>query len=52
MENKLINGHTLSLGTCYYPEHWPEKMWEEDLKRMLDIGIRTTRIAEFAWSKV
>jgi beta-galactosidase len=52
MENKLINGHTLSLGTCYYPEHWPEKMWEEDLKRMLDTGIRTIRIAEFAWSKV
>ncbi len=42
----------LSLGTCYYPEHWDQKLWKEDLQRMLDCGIETIRIAEFAWSKV
>lgn len=39
------------LGTCYYPEHWPETLWREDLERMLSSGIEVIRIAEFAWSK-
>lgn len=42
----------LSLGTCYYPEHWDKSLWEEDLRRMLENGIKTIRIGEFAWSKV
>ncbi len=41
----------LTLGVCYYPEHWPETLWEDDLTRMLDHGIEVIRIAEFAWSK-
>ena len=24
----------LSLGTCYYPEHWDKKLWRDDLRRM------------------
>ncbi len=50
MQNYQWN--TLSLGTCYYPEHWDRALWEDDLKRMLEAGIETVRIAEFAWSKV
>ena len=42
----------LNLGTCYYPEHWDKALWADDLARMLDAGISTIRIAEFAWSKV
>ena len=49
--SKLLDGEKLVLGTCYYPEHWPEDMWENDLRRMLDSGIEVIRIAEFAWSK-
>ena len=41
----------LSLGTCYYPEHWEESFWQTDLRRMKENGIGTVRIAEFAWSK-
>ena len=41
---------TLNLGTCYYPEHWDRSLWEEDLNRMLDAGIGTVRVAEFAWN--
>ena len=48
----ILNGDRLVLGTCYYPEHWPEKMWEEDLERMLEAGIEVIRIAEFAWNKI
>jgi len=43
---------SLNLGTCYYPEHWDRGLWKEDLQRMLDAGIGTVRIAEFAWSLV
>lgn len=45
------NWDKLSLGVCYYPEHWDERLWREDLKRMQSVGIGTIRIAEFAWSK-
>lgn len=47
---KLLDGRKFTLGVCYYPEHWPETMWEEDLKRMQESGIEVVRIAEFAWS--
>ena len=43
---------TPSLGVCYYPEHWPEGMWEEDAARMAALGIRVVRIGEFAWSRL
>jgi beta-galactosidase len=48
----LINGERITLGVCYYPEHWQESEWETDLKRMLANGIETVRIAEFAWSLI
>ncbi len=47
----ILDGKRMVMGTCYYPEHWPEKMWKEDLLRMLECGIEVIRIAEFAWSK-
>ena len=49
---EIINGEQLILGTCYYPEHWKRELWEEDLNRMLEAGIRVIRIAEFAWNKI
>ena len=42
----------LTMGTCYYPEHWDKKLWADDLDRMKKAGISVIRIAEFAWSKV
>lgn len=41
---------SLSLGVCYYPEHWDKSLWRDDLRRMKEAGIGTVRIAEFAWS--
>lgn len=46
----IVNGEQITLGTCYYPEHWKEELWREDLERMLVAGIKVVRIAEFAWS--
>ena len=41
-----------TLGTCYYPEHWPEEIWVEDAHRMADLGLTWVRIGEFAWSRL
>lgn len=49
---EILNGERIVLGTCYYPEHWPENLWESDIDRMLESGIEAVRVAEFAWSKV
>ena len=37
------------LGVAYYPEHWDRALWEDDVARMLEHGLDTLRIAEFAW---
>ena len=52
LNGKLLNGSSIDLGVCYYPEHWDEGLWAEDLDRMLEAGIETVRIAEFAWSLI
>ncbi len=48
----ILNEKELVMGVCYYPEHWDESLWEDDLRRMLDTGIKVVRIAEFAWNVV
>lgn len=51
-KQQSYNWNHLSLGTCYYPEQWDHKLWQDDLRRMKENGIFTIRIAEFAWSKI
>ena len=41
-----------TLGTCYYPEHWPEAIWAEDARRMARTGLTWVRIGEFAWTRI
>lgn len=40
------------LGVCWYPEQWPEAWWEDDARRMREVGITWVRVAEFAWSRL
>jgi beta-galactosidase len=40
------------LGVCYYPEHWPEVMWADDARRMVEMGLSWVRIGEFAWGRI
>ena len=42
----------ISIGCCYYPEHWDRSLWQSDLRRMKEAGIGTVRVAEFAWSTI
>lgn len=50
MRQQNFKWDKLSLGVCYYPEHWDRSLWRQDLHRMKECGINTVRIAEFAWS--
>ncbi len=40
----------LHIGAAYYPEHWPEERWPEDIRLMKEAGLTVVRMAEFAWS--
>lgn len=48
--SKQLNLSRIQLGACYYPEQWPESLWEDDFRRMRELGFDVIRIAEFAWS--
>jgi beta-galactosidase len=41
---------TVSFGTAYYPDHWPEDQWARDLDRIVAAGLRSVRFGEFSWS--
>ncbi len=42
----------MKLGCCYYPEHWPEEIWAEDARHMVEMGLSLVRIGEFAWNRI
>ena len=45
-----LNMSKITMGICYYPEHWDKSLWADDIKRMKECGIEVIRVAEFAWS--
>ncbi len=49
MDEPLLS-RKLYFGTAYYPEHWPEGRWPEDIRLMREAGITVVRMGEFAWS--
>ncbi len=36
---KSLQLDRLQLGVCYYPEHWPEAMWADDVRRKREFGV-------------
>lgn len=42
----------MRLGCAWYPEHWNEQRWPEDLRLMREAGMNVVRVAEFAWSRM
>jgi len=47
---KALTIDRVRLGVCYYPEHWPASLWEDDYRRMRDLGLSLIRVGEFAWT--
>ncbi len=42
----------MKFGAAWYPEHWPESRWPEDLRLMKEARMNVVRLAEFAWSRM
>ena len=34
-----MSDELLYLGAAYYPEHWPEERWAEDVRLMREAGM-------------
>ena len=49
MEN-IVNSNRLHIGSSYYPEHWDESHWANDIRLMKEAGFNVARMGEFAWS--
>ena len=50
MRNKQISYPEFLYGVVYYPEQWPESVWQEDLHKISTIGMNVVRMGEGAWS--
>ncbi|WP_099159507.1 beta-galactosidase [Virgibacillus ndiopensis] len=46
----MKQAETISIGTGYYPDHWPRERWPEDIRLMKEAGIKVLRLAELSWS--
>ncbi|QLG29010.1 beta-galactosidase [Halorarum halophilum] len=42
----------MSIGVCYFPEHWPGERWERDVEQMAEAGFEHVRMGEFAWDRL
>ncbi len=40
----------MTIGTYYYPEHWPKDHWAKDIKKMAEVGFEFIHLGEFAWA--
>lgn len=38
------------VGSSYYPEQWNEARWEDDFRKMEELGFNVVRMGEFAWA--
>ncbi|KQX44607.1 MULTISPECIES: beta-galactosidase [unclassified Paenibacillus] len=45
--DKTIPGEKFDLRVGYYPKHWPEKMWADEMR---EIGFTIVRMGEFTWN--
>ena len=50
--NDTSNLQKIHFGVAYYPEHWPDERWPEDIRLMKQAGITVVRMGEFAWSRM
>ena len=48
--NDTLPSKKLHFGASYYPEHWKEEHWAEDIRLMQEANLTVVRMGEFAWS--
>src|SRR5690242_4870461 len=42
----------IMFGGDYNPEQWPEEIWAEDMKLMVDAGVSLVSVGIFSWASV
>jgi beta-galactosidase len=47
---KTYSHTTFLYGVVYYPEQWPEEIWDSDLAGIAATGMNVVRMGEGAWS--
>ena len=47
---EAVTNNRIHIGSSYYPEHWRESQWANDIRLMKEAGFTVARMAEFAWS--
>src|SRR5919108_1397698 len=52
MKSSFLSTSRLHLGASYYPEHWLEERWPEEIRLMQEAGLSIVRMGEFAWSSL
>jgi beta-galactosidase len=52
MNKTFYSDSRIHLGAAYYPEHWPEETWGNDIELMHNAGLTVVRMGEFAWSSL
>jgi beta-galactosidase len=52
MKRSFLSASRLHLGASYYPEHWSEECWPEDIRLMQEAEFSVARMGEFAWSSL
>jgi beta-galactosidase len=51
-KKQLTTATKLYIGAAFYPEHWPEATWKENIRLMREARFNITRMADFAWSSL
>jgi beta-galactosidase len=49
---EFFSASRIHFGASFYPEHWQEENWIEDIRLMQAAGMTVARMAEFAWSSL
>jgi len=39
----------MTIGTFYFPEHWPKNQWDRDFAKMAEMGFEYVHMGEFSW---
>ncbi|MFC5532037.1 beta-galactosidase [Cohnella yongneupensis] len=48
--HKSYGGEHFLYGVCYFPEHWEQSMWDDDFRRIKEMGMNVVRMGEGAWN--
>ena len=49
---RLPPQQAMAYGADYYPEQWPEEVWDTDVRLMREAGVNIVNVATFSWALI